>query len=53
MDALKVQIFKGTPGIVDVLITKKLIPVDRMELTAETCKICLGVLKNVPGGSVS
>ena len=45
MDALKVQIFKDTPGIVDVLIMKKLIPVDRMKLTAETCEICLGVLK--------
>ena len=45
MDALKVQIFKGTPGSVDVLIMKKLIPVDRMELTAETCEIYLGVLK--------
>ena len=34
MDALKVQIFRGTPGIVDVLIMKKLIPLDRMKLTA-------------------
>ena len=50
MDALKVQIFKGTPGIVDVLIIKKLIPVDRMELTAETCEICFGVLKKCTGG---
>ena len=39
MDALKVQIFKGTPCIVDVLNMKKLIPVDRMELTFEILMI--------------